>query len=859
MMDNMQNGNGEDEERVEDERARDAFAWILQNSPLTLKSIWGLLTKLRSLGKHHPYINARSLKLVLHLYNGSTNKAKFIHSSKGSILTMRMLRDLSQIVFGKARSRMSLDDWFMCHKILSKCMDILCTIKTSARQLLENRVRRLFPGQQNIQQTTQAAALNNDPIAMENPVERRYPVGSNILFPDVYLVAADTKCPECNEEMNLKEEYSCIVLSETAEFLYGRHPIFRCQRKDCGKNPSRTYDSMCYSENFDENNSILYRKLLRTPGRYSQKFYGKPEYIQVSSRWFISRNYVEKLSLRIVTCRSTFTSEAKALVYQTSDSSFKNMPTYLKDKVFANAVQSLKKQSIKENFHLRKMLFRGFSLRFLEDEWTKVRVGEPRLVKMPLEEVNMRCPKLPDEEDLEPSQNPTSTFQKRFNGTFRTGKIVCSRSDAEQPLRILFEKPLEDALELYVRCFEDARPEESLHTCKKCVIYNTETHRYISVMCGDGTSLTRHCCSSGASEETACRNLPRDSGKRTCIAHDHLNTVCAVSTCTNAVHSPDVLTCGEQQCKDKFMRWKESRKSVRAKVQLYVRENGAPGRRKKIPQLIRDSFLSDEVKRVLQEIAGGNIEIETDDELLEKLLAEADQALASEVGIKSSFGRRFTHMEFTLSRICGHMVFRSTCFRSEALSVVRKALLVVTDGANSFIPTHFVYDRACAFLMRLASMIQEAEDNGELPEVKTMQNKKYTAEALNDLLAKMSYVVDKFHFTKHKHGAHPNLAKICSQECNPDEVKEDSRNKHIFVEGKRIINSERQENVANFLGPFQKMVRSFSALHAEFFLYAVYSIKNEVTFRSAWENGDDPRYLKKQEDKEYYLLPEVDP
>ena len=45
-------------------------------------------------------------------------------------------------------------------------------------------------------------------------------------------------------------------------------------------------------------------------------------------------------------------------------------------------------------------------------------------------------------------------------------------------------------------------------------------------------------------------------------------------------------------------------------------------------------MLSDQVKAVLQQVAGRTIQVQTDDELLELLRTKADQALAAEVGIK---------------------------------------------------------------------------------------------------------------------------------------------------------------------------------------------------------------------------------
>ena len=67
-------------------------------------------------------------------------------------------------------------------------------------------------------------------------------------------------------------------------------------------------------------------------------------------------------------------------------------------------------------------------------------------------------------------------------------------------------------------------------------------------------------------------------------------------------------------------------------------------------------MLSERVKATLQQVAAGTIDVQTDDELVELLVSKAHQVLAAEIGIKHGFTGRFTHMEFTLSRVCGHLV-----------------------------------------------------------------------------------------------------------------------------------------------------------------------------------------------------------
>ena len=63
-------------------------------------------------------------------------------------------------------------------------------------------------------------------------------------------------------------------------------------------------------------------------------------------------------------------------------------------------------------------------------------------------------------------------------------------------------------------------------------------------------------------------------------------------------------------------------------------------------------MLSERVKATLQQVTAGTIDVQTDNELLEVLVSKAEKVLAAEIGSKHGFTRRFTHMEFTLSRVC---------------------------------------------------------------------------------------------------------------------------------------------------------------------------------------------------------------
>ena len=400
-------------------------------------------------------------------------------------------------------------------------------------------------------------------------------------------------------------------------------------------------------------------------------------------------------------------------------------------------------------------------------------------VKVAREDIDERCPRIdnPAENKTDTSQFPLHAFQQGFAGKFRTGSAVDDSSNADDPLRLLLEKPLEDAVALYVSCHSDARNEQSRHTCRRCLIQNPVTNKYIYVMCGDGVSLTRHCCAHGQSEDEACKNHPVSARKRTCLAHAYEDAYCAISDCLRPIHREGSYTCDNQRCKDIFVTWVASRESVRLKLRMFIREQGSAGARRKIPELIRQSMLSDRVKAALQQVAAGTINIQTEGELLELLISKADQVLAAEVGIKHGFSRRFTHMEFTLSRVCGHLVHRSTCHRSESLAVVRKALLVATNGATRFTPTHFVYDRACSHELRLARMLERADPDLQ---VQTKHGKTFNSIDLRRLWTRTSNIVDRFHWEKHKHGAHPNLEVMCKEFCNPEDPGRNQRNVDLF-------------------------------------------------------------------------------
>ena len=74
-------------------------------------------------------------------------------------------------------------------------------------------------------------------------------------------------------------------------------------------------------------------------------------------------------------------------------------------------------------------------------------------MRLQREEVNARCRSIddPHEDKTDESQFPLHTFQRGFGGKFRTGSAVDTNSCGGDPIRLLFENRLEDAIALYLR------------------------------------------------------------------------------------------------------------------------------------------------------------------------------------------------------------------------------------------------------------------------------------------------------------------------------------------------------------------------------------------------------------------------
>ena len=168
-------------------------------------------------------------------------------------------------------------------------------------------------------------------------------MGSNVLFTEHYLAPPCTSCPSCNEQMSLKKEYACLVLTERGEIEYARHPLFRCQRNECELKPTRTYDSMFYKTKFRGQN-ILVRELIRSGGKHNQLHHLRPEFVQCSSRFFVSWRYLEEMSLRLASSRCSILTEAKNLLYKRYDEYLAGIPSYLRDNTFNSMMETLKQE-----------------------------------------------------------------------------------------------------------------------------------------------------------------------------------------------------------------------------------------------------------------------------------------------------------------------------------------------------------------------------------------------------------------------------------------------------------------------------------------------------------------------------------
>lgn len=238
-----------------------------------------------------------------------------------------------------------VDEWLRCARVLERCLSCIKLFKTS-------RLDVLITG---IKARRHEVGVNHN-VLEETAGEfgRRFPIGSNLLLVSVYLAPQSLCCPYCNTPMTLKEEHAVLILMNDGSFSYARHPVHICQEKDCEKNPTRTYDSIYYSEDSEEEGKrVLIRQWVRGDAT-ARNFTHRMEFVQCSSRFFASRTFIERLSFRICTCRSSFTAEAKSIVAMFRDSSFATIPEDLYgDEKFASVVNTVKNSTFSECKFLR--------------------------------------------------------------------------------------------------------------------------------------------------------------------------------------------------------------------------------------------------------------------------------------------------------------------------------------------------------------------------------------------------------------------------------------------------------------------------------------------------------------------------
>lgn len=109
---------------------------------------------------------------------------------------------------------------------------------------------------------------------------------------------------------------------------------------------------MFYKANFRGDN-ILVRELIRNGGRHGQMHLLHPEYVQCSSRFFISWAWIEEMSLRLASSRSSILNEAKNLLYKQYDEHLACIPRYLRDNTFNRMLETLKRETTKSCDFLR--------------------------------------------------------------------------------------------------------------------------------------------------------------------------------------------------------------------------------------------------------------------------------------------------------------------------------------------------------------------------------------------------------------------------------------------------------------------------------------------------------------------------
>lgn len=681
-------------------------------------------------------------------------------------------------------------------------------------------------------------------IAPTDDLEAINPFYLESLFPPC------SRCPFCDNNMAKKRITAVVILKQTGIYP-AMHWNFVCRNGQCSKaGCSRAYDSFSYKQQIQVGNdeaTCLYRQLDRkaNPRFVLQETRARPKYIQIDPRVFIAPELIRQFSI-LTTTGTSLSSFAKS--YKGSIQHRISNPNS-KIKELYESIVDVTSTRLTQLFH------RAFFSFYIETLWLKERYGQPNYFQnIPVEEVNARCPMILDVNfnDEEKFLYPLLRFQRSFKGRYVSHKTVNQYSGAENPLRVLWVAPLDNALELLLDNFNDSRDEEGLHSCKRCLLENAHTGQSFTAACGDGVSINRHCCAFGSNEYEACHRYPLKSNHKTCQIHQEYEKFCEVSICAN-IKEATKPTCANQLCRDIYAHWIRQRTAARHLIRQRVPAEGSRERRR-----YRANFRNDTLPGFLQdalvELAEGAINLNNTEDFVNLLYTRADNALASEIGVRHGFGRRFTAMEYTISRPCGHYVHRQVCYRAEGYFSVLKALLIATAGGQKNVPCFFSYDSSCGFLYYMVNLVYKhlLDDSFEL----SLSNRKtFRIQDVLNLVKRISFVVDPFHLSSgHKHEGQEHVKRFCELKCNPERACT-PKHRHLFENGEdgtRLVDLEAQEHMAKFVGKFQVSVRSFRALRADAYMKIVQSIHREEIFQLLLKQEQDPKYLGNALEHPYY-------
>ena len=122
------------------------------------------------------------------------------------------------------------------------------------------------------------------------------------------------------------------------------------------------------------------------------------------------------------------------------------------------------------------------------------------------------------------------------------------------------------------------------------------------------------------------------------------------------------------------------------------------------------------------------------------------------------------------------------------------------------------------------------------------------------LVRQVKFVVDPFQFHGHKHEGDPHIKFFRQNKCNPKRACT-PQHRRMFadgISGDRLLNPEEQEQMAKFLGQFQKSIRSFRSLHASAFMHIAQRIHRETVFADLIDKGQEPMYLGIVDQEPFY-------